>query len=399
MGLAGGILITCELSRYQQVLLNLSSVETRVLAVGRFGHLRNNYMWRRLLLLSVCIVAAIGSARLVPPKNSFDGVLDANIVVIVKSAPTQSSSFLVDEVFLGDARVGDLIRLKDFRLETIQEDGPAKIDPITPATRILLFLRHAKNDDKDWEIVYSTSTYWSDRPQEIEQLRDRARRAVQLRRDWEAAAQIDAPALRVAALWPYLSMQDYGLVFFEHTKAELKKTSPAAGVYFAEHFKDMSHNERMSLLPDAGDFGSNQLRQTIKKDIDEQRHVYVAFVDSLGRLPKDSDWNGTEPPPRNAIGEIDYGLWGLAKFRNREDLPFIRETAVWAVKYHQEQTAKAALKGFQLMPDRANLPAIEQIQHEFNTGSDKVLIENNVEAALCAHVYPETADFRVSRCR
>lgn len=356
-------------------------------------------MWRRLLLLSVCLVAAVGSARLVPLKNSLDGVLDANIVVIVKSAPTQSSSFLVDEVFLGDARVGDLIKLKDFRLETIQEDGPPKIDPITPATKILLFLRHSKNHDTGWEITYSTSTYWSDKPQEIEQLRERARRAVQVRRDWEAAAQIDAPTLRVAALWPYLSMRNYGLVFFEYTKAELKKTSPAAGVYFAEHFKDMSHNERMSLLPDAGDFGSNQLRQTIKKDIDEQRHVYVAFVDSLGRLPTNSDWNGTEPPARNATGEIYYGLGGLAKFRNREDLPFIRETAVWAVKYHQEQTAEAALSAFQFMPDPANLPAIDQIRHEFNTGSDKILIQNNVEAAVCAHVYPETADFRASHCR
>ena len=118
-------------------------------------------------------------------------------------------------------------------------------------------------------------------------------------------------------------------------KRNQEKTNPAAGVYFAEHFKDMPHNERMTLLPDAGDLGSDQLRQTIKTDIDEQRHVFVAFVDSLGRLPKDSDWYGPQSPARNATGEIYYGLSGLAKFRNREDLPFIRETAVWAVKYHQ----------------------------------------------------------------
>jgi len=186
-----------------------------------------------------------------------------------------------------------------------------------------------------------------------------------LRRVWEKAAATPDLRLRVAELWPFLSLPTYGASFLQHTESELQKAAPVAGEYFADHLDGMSHSERMSLLAEAGALGSERLHDKLRKHLDLQRHIYEEYVATLGRLPSESDWSIMPESALNASGETYYGLNGLARFQDRNDLPFVRATAVWAAKYHLEQTAEAAVHAFRDMPDRANLPTFEIILKEF----------------------------------
>jgi hypothetical protein len=85
---------------------------------------------RALLLLCCLLFASTGSyAKLVPGRDFRNGILDAELVVIVlQESP---NSFKVEEVFLGNARIGDSIELQGFRLFTEQQYGPDIIEPIT----------------------------------------------------------------------------------------------------------------------------------------------------------------------------------------------------------------------------------------------------------------------------
>lgn len=219
-----------------------------------------------------------------------------------------------------------------------------------------------------------------------------AERAVDLRRQWEKAASISDPKQRVAALWPFLSMRTYGVSFFKHTELELQKANPASGEYFAEHFDDMAFNERMSLLLAAGAYGSERLHDKLREHLAEQQRVYAEFVGASGRPPKDVDWNSMPENVKETTGEIYCGLAGLARFCDRNDLPFVRATALWSAQYHREQTAEAAVEAFRDMPDRANLPAIEKILEEFLPGRKPGMwsVDWEAERALCTHNYPET---------
>src|SRR5687768_16308062 len=82
-----------------------------------------------LLLLLLCMES---SARLVPPRDPREGVLDASLVSIVR--PETVDCFRIEEVFLGDQSAGDLINLPGFKLYTIQEHGPELVEPMTPDT-------------------------------------------------------------------------------------------------------------------------------------------------------------------------------------------------------------------------------------------------------------------------
>ncbi len=356
----------------------------------RFG-LRHGIL---LAIFSMGLGTLTAFARIVPAKDPLNGVLDAELVVIVRRSPVENSKlFTIEEVFLGDAKKGDSIDLGDFKLLIVQESGPPVVDPIYSETAILLFLQKDKDSGTRWEPTYfKESFFWVQRPQEVALLTRAAERAVDLRRQWEKATIISNPKQRVAALWPFLSMPTYGVSFFKHTESELQKASPASGEYFAEHFDEMSSNERMSLLAGAGAYGSEKLHETLRNYLNQQQRLYEGFVASLVRLPKDVDWNTMPGNIRDAIGEIYYGLAGLARFRDRGDLAFIRATALWSAKYHLEQTADAALDAFRDMPDQANLAAIRSILREFLPGRKPGMwsIDSDAERALCEHKYPET---------
>jgi hypothetical protein len=180
--------------------------------------------------------------------------------------------------------------------------------------------------------------------------------------------------------------------FFKHTEVELEKARPAAGEYFAEHFDEMSSDDRMVLLPGAGAYGSETLHEKLRRHLDQQRHVYQEFVAGLGRLPSAADWITMPKSVRDATGEIYYGLAGLAEFRDRDDLPFIRATALWSAKYHLEDPADAAIDAFRDMPDEANLAVIDRLLKEFLPGRKPGMwsIDSDAERALCKHRHPET---------
>ncbi len=349
---------------------------------------------RLAVIVCTSLLTLSAFARIVPHKDPLDGVLDAQFVVIVRQSPVKNSKqFTIDEVFLGDARKGDSIDLGDFKLSIERESGPPVVEPISSGTAILLFLQREKDSRTRWEPTYfKESFFWVQGPQETALLRRAAERAVDLREQWESAVSISDPKLRVAGLWPFLSMRMYGVSFFKHTESELQKARPAAGEYFAEQFDQMSTDERMSLLPEAGSYGGEKLHQKLKEHLDQQRRVYEGFVAASGRLPNDVDWNAMPSNMRDVTGEIYYGLAGLARFYDRNDLPLIRETALWSAKYHLEQTADAALDAFRDMPDKANLPTIDRILKTFLPGRQPGMwsVEWDAERALCQHKYPET---------
>ena len=351
---------------------------------------------------TICLLAILSSglatltafARIVPLKDPADGVLDAELVAIVQRSPVeQPGLFRILEVFLGDKKKDDLIDLGGFELTITQEHGPPAIEPITSETRILLFLQRKQGSSSEWELTnFKESFFWVQRRQEMLLLRRAAERAVDLRKEWENATNISDQKRRVAALWPFLSMPKYGVSFFKHTESELQKANPASGEYFAEHFDDMSQNERMLLLPGAGAYGSERLHKKLRKHLDEQQRLYEQFVAASGKPAENVEWNSMPENLKDATGEIYYGLAGLAGFHDRDDLPFIRKTAVWSAVYHLEQTAEAAVNAFRDMPDRANLPAIDKILEEFLLGRQPGVwsVDFDAERALCKHKYPET---------
>ena len=86
---------------------------------------------RALLLLCCLLLASTASfAKLVAGRDFRNGILDAELVVIVlQQSP---DSFRVEEVFLGNANKGDSIQLSGFRLFTEQQYGPDIVDPSRP---------------------------------------------------------------------------------------------------------------------------------------------------------------------------------------------------------------------------------------------------------------------------
>jgi len=346
---------------------------------------------RSVAIICMCLISLSSFARLVPVKDPADGVLDAELVVIVQSSPAgPPGTFLISEVVFGNSKKGDSIYLRDFELSVVQETGPPIIVPITPETRILLFLQRRQGAPTLWEPTYFKSSYfWVQRPEDTPLLQRSGERAVRLRKQWEAARDLPIPQQRVEALWPFLSLQSYGVSFVEHTETELKKLKPLSGEYFAQQFDTMSHGERMLLLPDAGAYGSKQLHARLIADLKLQMRYYGAFVDRSSALPKSLDWNTMPEDMKDASGEIYYGTAGLVKFHDRADLPFIREIAIWSAKYHEDQVAEAALEGFRDMPEKANLPVIQILVREFLPKGEGA-IDADVERALCQHRYPET---------
>jgi len=354
------------------------------------GLVRARICFQRLLAFALILFPRSAvSARVVIAKNPLDGVLDAQLVVIVRQQQA-SKLFEIDDVFLGDARSGDSIDLGDLELSTEQEWGPPTVDPITPDTSILLYLQRS-DPAKAWEPTYfKRSVFWGHTPEEITRLRETAKRTVELRREWEKAANVVDLRQRVQALWPFLAARKYGLSFLEHTKAELKKAKPVSGEYFAERFDQMSFDQSGFILADAADFGSKSLHNKLKTHLEEKQQAYSDFIAKRGETPESLDWNTLPTAIKELNSEIYYTFAALDRFRDRQDLPLIRDVAVWAVNYHLEQTAEEALMAFRRMPDKANLPVIDLINKEFVARHGNNLVYIEAALALCAHKYLET---------
>jgi hypothetical protein len=342
-----------------------------------------------------------GFARIVLVKNPLDGVLDAQLVLIVRKGPN-ARLFRIDQVFWGDAKAGDLIDLGNFQLATVQQYGSSVIDRIAPETRILVFLKPENDPSAPWQPTYFQEAYfWVQKPEDEQRLRNDAQRAVEARRQWEKARSTFDRATRVVALWPFLSFDKYGVGFYEHTKTELEEAKPKSGEYFASHFEDLPTKQRRMLLSSAGDFGSNQLHQKMQTFLVQEMKAYESFVHEFGRVPTQEDWNtlrNTLPSKiKDVTGNIYYGLAGFAKYGRRGDLPFIRKMAVWAANYDLEQTAEAAMNAFRDMPDENNLPAIRQVLAKFLPEKlpGMASIDVDAERALCKHHYAQTVPLLV----
>ncbi|MCU1284810.1 MAG: hypothetical protein JWO13_1160 [Acidobacteriales bacterium] len=339
------------------------------------------------MLFCIGLVALSASAKLVPGKDPLDGVLSAQLVVIVRPGHTQTANpFIIEEVFLGNAKPGETVDLGEFQLATEQQYGPDLIDAITPGTRILLFLQRKQGSPTVWEPTYYKHSYfWVKKVEDSPLLKRAAERAVSVRNQWEDCLRIADPKQKVAALWPFLDLHEYGVDFVHRTTSELKRISPQAGEYFAAHLDEMSSDQRMLLLADAGDYGSSALHDKLRNHIDQQRRAYADFVERLGRIPTERDWRTFPKAIQGLNGEIYYGVAGLAKFRQTSDLPFFREIALWATKYEIEQTAEATLTAFRSLPQKANLPVIDLVHQKFSPQ-----IDVDVERALSKHKFPET---------
>ena len=349
----------------------------------------------RALLVLCCLLLSsyVSFAKLVPARDYRNGILDAEVVVIVSQE--SPSSFRVEEAFLGSANRGDSIELPGFRLFTYQQYGPDIVDPITSDSRILLFLRHKKETPAAWEpTAFGYSFFWVQNPEQVPQLQKTAQQAVALRRRWEEAVNTRDLRRRVEALWPFLSMEDYGPSFLEHTKSALQKIAPVSGDYFAEHFDDMPHWNRMDLFQNAGAYGGDKLHRKLTNYIKAQQELYESSASTykLDDHNALASWNTMPDSVKDIYGDIYYGLAGLASFQRRDDLPAIREIARWAVKYGLEQTCEAALDAFRMMPDENNLPVISLIWEKFPLGSGEgdEIIHVDVIQTLCAHKYVQT---------
>lgn len=346
-----------------------------------------------LFLCCVFLCSPASFSKLLTPRDFSYGVLDAELVVIVHQE--SHSKFMVEEVFLGNASGGDSIKLPDFRLFTEQRDGPDTVEPITSGTRILLFLHHKKDAPAAWEPTYfGNCFFWVQDPQQVSQLRNMAEQAVALRRRWEEAAATPDSRRRAEALWPFLSMKEYGDDIRKHTESALQKIAPVSGDFFAGQFASMSRWDRADLFRNAGAYGGDKLHETLANHIEIQQQVYEKFESTLVSNGQDelARWNTLPEHVKDTIGDIYYGLAGLASFQRRDDLPLIREIARWAVKYRLEQTSEAALDAFRTMPDEENLPVIALIWKTFPLGSgegDEIFHVDVIEA-LCAHKYPQT---------
>ncbi|MEX1228929.1 MAG: hypothetical protein WEB58_01740 [Planctomycetaceae bacterium] len=337
------------------------------------------------------LTAVVSDARIVPPRSPRDGVLDSSLIVIVRKS--DGDTFRIEDVFLGEKKVGDTINLPGFRLYTIQMYGPEQVEAFTPETRVLLFLKPREKAPESFEITYyGYCFFWVHDAAKVKNLQRMAEDALKLRRGWEQARDIGDERKRVEALWPYLWRENVS--FIQHTQTELQQTGTIAGDYIAEMFADMKSHERMTLLPDLGDYGGGRLHSVLIEHLKDQQRDVQNYVENQGTDTKGTieNWDTLPKQVRKIWGELYYGLAGLASFHDRNDLPFIRELALWAVDHRFKQTCDAALVAFRDMPDKQNLPVIAAIWQEFSARpyQGNALSPSDVTRSLRTHKYPET---------
>lgn len=313
-------------------------------------------------------------AKLCPLHDARGGVLDADVVVIVKQAATDY--FRIEETLFGETGVGDLIHLPGFKLATCQEYGPDLVEPITPDTQILLFL---VKKDAGWEIAYYGSCYfWVRSADQVDSLRKKASDALKLRKAWEATRDLPDPTERVKALWSYLWDDEYRY-FFEHTKKELQKAAPVSGDFIASQFESLRTEQRDRIIWDIGSYGGGRLHQVVANFLEDLQRQYGNRRTEV-LLDGTFDKNLTKAQVRTALdsdGEWFYGLEGLASFKDPTDLPYIRQLVTWAASQKLELTCRVGLNIFRDYPDQKNLPAISTMLEQFGGFTQE----------LSAHIY------------
>lgn len=333
----------------------------------------------------------VSIARTVILRDPREGILPAELVVIVQQQTPDE--YEIEEVFWGKARIGDSIVLPEFKLFTMQQYGPDLVEPIVPATRILLFLQRKQGDPGRWEPAQNGYCFfWVHEQARLFELRNMAQEAVVLRKQWEAAASIQDPRQRLEALWPFLHLREYGVGFYERTKAEFEKTGPVAGDFIAERFEAMSR-ERWLLFSGPDAYGSEALHQTLIRHLASRQRSYEDYLAQHAIDGKTvlENWNEIPEQIKDVYGDVYYATAALAGFRDRSDLPLIREVAQWAIEHGLQQTCEAALGAFRYMPDEANLPVIQAIWEEYGPREEpgNPLIRYQLIRSLSAHLFPE----------
>ena len=322
-------------------------------------------------------------------------------------------AFQVDEGFLGDIGKGQTLLLPGFSLVVWDESTiiccSERIEPIQSNTRILVFLKPASTVPAhqqrygEWAVAGLGNCYfWSHDPGDIAPLREKAEQALVLRSSWEAARNLPDKQRRVEALWPYL--WDHNDCCYKQTEATLQEIGAVAGDYIAGRLEGMSYRQKDVFLCNFAEYGSDRLHAELILELKRQQQQFEVMLRSHGAATRDEidppGRNHYYPPrPENAdadrisgiSGVLYQGFIGLGRFRDRNDLPFIREAAVWGLKYRFRQPDDAALAAFTLMPDRQNLPLIESIWKQY---SSRQFAGNKIQAyeiiqALSAHRFPE----------
>jgi len=212
-------------------------------------------------LLFTYTASGTAYAKICPGRSLSAAAFNAESAIVVRVST--GDFFEIEESFLGNNNVGDIIHLPEFRLWTCQWLGPDRVEPITPDTRILLFLTR-KGDA--WNAGYDF--FWVQSQGKVDELREKAGHALALRKSWKEAYEIADPQERVKALWPYLWSEDISC--FDRTKQELEKLGPIFGDFVATQFASLTQVQRELLLREAGLLGSERLHQVIIKHLTDQ---------------------------------------------------------------------------------------------------------------------------------
>jgi hypothetical protein len=261
-----------------------------------------------------------------------------------------------------------------------------------------VFLKSTKGRE-DWQVAgFGNCYFWSHDPDNLDSLRAMASAALKLRKAWNDARDNVDVNRRVEALWPFLS--DYNGSCRSQTMAELKLAGYVAGDFIADRLKTLTHEQKMMFLPGAGDYRSDRLHSVLIDELNAKKseweellnrlsrfRTYDDFVKSYEGKPLDSDGKQAS----EISGELYYGLAGLAKFNNANDLQFIRDLALWGVKNRFKQLDEAAIGAFGQMPDRLNLPVIATIWREYPRTPPGIagLQPYDFIRALRTHRFPE----------
>jgi hypothetical protein len=322
-------------------------------------------------------------------------------------------AFQVEEVFLGNVARGKILILPGFRLlveDTSSPIGQERSEPIRSSTRILVFLKPASTVPPDWQRFGQWTVagvgkcyFWSHDPDNLDSLRDKAKQALALRSSWRAARALPDKQQRAAALWPYL--WNYNGSCYRQTEAALQEIGTAAGDFIAERLAGMSYRQKDMLLGNSATYASVRLHDELVRELQRQQKAWEAL---LRRRNAFGTYDEIDPPRRihysprrkddaesdeasDIYGVLYYGFTGLGGFRDRNDLPYIREAALWGLRYRFKQLDDAALGAFANMPDKDNLGVIEAI---WNGYSKKPFVGNELQAfdiigTLSTHKFPE----------
>src|ERR1035437_652600 len=321
------------------MVLSLGDVPAVVRQVGVF------------LLLSLSQLPCAGA--LIPRRDPLDAALDSTVIVVMKQQ--SQDAFQVEEVFLGDVAKGQTLLLPGFKL--VVEDtsslisGRERIEPIQSNTRILVFLKPASAVPANWQQLglwaiagFGKCYFWGHDPGHMDSLREKAKQALTLRSSWEAARNLPDRKQRAEALWPYL--WNYNHSCYRQTEASLQEIGTVAGDYIAGRLEDMSYQQKDVFLNHFAAYGSVRLHDELIRELKRQQAAWDVLlrrrtsatydeIDPPGRMryyPRHTE--DAEPDEASAINGVLYqGFTGLAGFRDRNDLPFIREAALWGLKY------------------------------------------------------------------